>query len=106
MLNGSEFLIGSLFVISLLLISIVDIALGGVNRISVRRFLDNPKVRSAPALVRLVENRAEALLSVHILVQLLLIACGVFLVGVFSRRQVSYGASMAATVGMMFLLIL
>src|SRR5207249_2739099 len=68
--------------------------------------LDNPKVRSAPKLVELVENRAEVLLSVHILVQLLLIAGAVFLVGVFSRRQIPYAAGMAATVGAMFLLIL
>ncbi len=106
MLNGSEFLIGSLFVVALLLISIVDIALSGVNKISVRRFLDNPKVRSAPKLVELVENRAEVLLSVHILVQLLLIAGAVFLIGVFSRRQVASTLTIAGTVGVMFLLTL
>jgi len=106
MLNGSEFLIGSLFIITLLLISIVDIALGGVNKISVRRFLDNPKVKSAPKLVELVENRAEVLLSVHILIQLLLIAGAVFLVSAFDRRQIPYAASMSGTVAGMLLLTL
>ena len=106
MLTGSELLIGSLFIIALLLISIVDIALSSVNKISVRRFLDNPKVKSAPKLVELVENRAEVLLSVHILVQLLLIAGAVFFVGVFGRRQIPYAAGMAATVGAMFVIML
>jgi putative hemolysin len=106
MLNGSELLIAGLFVVALLLISIVDISLSSVNKISVRRLLDNPKVKSAPKLVALVENRDEVLLSVHILIQLLIIAGAVFLFGAFGRREIPYVAGMPGTIAMMFLIIL
>ena len=86
MLSGSELLIAGLFILSLLLMSVLDIALSSVTKISVRRLLDNPKVKSAPALVALVENRGEVLLSVHLFIELLVVASAVFLFGAFGRR--------------------
>jgi putative hemolysin len=106
MLSGSELLIAGLFVVALLFVSIVDIALSGVNKISVRRLLDNPKVKSAPALAELVESRDQVLLSVHILIQLLIIAGAVFLFGAFGNRQIPYVAGMPGTILVMFALIL
>jgi putative hemolysin len=106
MLIGSELFIAGLFVLSLMLMSIIDIGLSSVNKISVRRLLDNPKVRSAPKLVTLVENRDQVLLSVHILIQLLIIAGAVFLFGAFGRREIPYVAGMPGTITMMFLIIL
>jgi CBS domain containing-hemolysin-like protein len=106
MLSGSELLIAGLFIVALLLMSIVDIALSSVTRIAVRRLLDRPKIKSAPALVALVENRDAVLLSVHILIQLLLIAGSVFLFGAFSRRQVPLVAGMPGTILLMFILVL
>jgi len=106
MLNGSELLIAGLFVLALLLMSIIDIGLSSVNKISVRRLLDNPKVRSAPALVRLVESREQVLLSVNILIQLLIIAGAVFLFGAFGWREIPYIAGMPGTIIMMFAIIL
>jgi len=106
MLSGSELLIAGLFIAALLLMSIVDIALSSVTRITVRRFLESPKVKTAPALVALVEKRDEVLLSVHIFIQLLIIAGSVFLFGAFSRRQVPLVAGMPGTILLMFVLIL
>jgi putative hemolysin len=106
MLSGTELIISGLFVFTLLVISVIDIALSGVNKISVRRLLDNPKIKSAPALTALVENRDQVLLSVHILIQLLIISGAVFLFGAFGRRQIAYVAGMPGTIGLMFLIIL
>src|SRR5262245_60985347 len=106
MLSGSELIIAGLFVLSLLLMSILDIALSSVTKISVRRLLDNPKVKSAPALVVLVENRSEVLLSLHLMIQLLVIAGAVFLFGAFGRREIPYVAGMPGTIAAMFAIIL
>jgi CBS domain containing-hemolysin-like protein len=106
MLSPYELLIAGLFIAALLLVSIVDIALSNVNKISVRRFLDNPKIKSAPALVALVENRAEVILSVNILIQLLIVSGAVFLFGAFGRRQIPYVAGMPGTIALMFVLML
>jgi putative hemolysin len=106
MLSPSELLVAALFIVALLMVSLVDIALSGVNKISVRRLLENPKVKSAPALVALVERRDEVLLSVHILIQLLIVAGAVFLFGAFGRREIPYVAGMPGTIVLMFALIL
>ena len=106
MLSGSELLIAGLFVLSLLLMSVLDIALSSVTKISVRRLLDNPKVKSAPALVALVENRSEVLLSVHLFIELLVVASAVFLFGAFGRREIPYVAGMPGTIAAIFLIVL
>src|SRR5262245_5607224 len=106
MLSGSELLIAGLFVLSLLLMSILDIALSSVTKISVRRLLDNPKVKSAPALVALVENRSEVLLSVHLFIELLVVAGAVFLFGAFGRREIPYVAGMPGTIAAIFTIVL
>jgi CBS domain containing-hemolysin-like protein len=106
MLNGSELLIAGLFILALLVMSIIDIALSSVNKISVRRLLDNPKVKSAPALVNLVESREQVLLSVHILIELLIIAGAVFLFGAFGRREIPYVAGMPGTIAILFTIVL
>jgi CBS domain containing-hemolysin-like protein len=106
MLSGPELLISLLFVAALLLMSIVDFAFTNVNRISVRRLLDNPKVKSAPVLASLMDERTEVLMSIHLLIQLLLVAGAVFFFSVFGRRQIPYVAGMPGTIGLMFVLIL
>jgi CBS domain containing-hemolysin-like protein len=68
--------------------------------------MDNPKAKAAPLLSSLVENRTEAQMSIHILIQLLLVAGAVFLFGAFNRRQIPYVAGMPGTIGVMFVLIL
>lgn len=97
MLSSPELLIAGLFVLALTLVSIVDIALSNVNRISARRI---------PSLLGLVENREAILLSVHIFIQLLIVAGAVFLFGAFGRREIPYVAGMPGTIVMMFIILL
>ncbi len=62
MLNATELGIAVLFVLSLFVISVLDIAFSSINRISFRRFLERPEIKSAPALASLLESRTEVLI--------------------------------------------
>jgi CBS domain containing-hemolysin-like protein len=104
-LNATELGIALLFVLSLVLTSILDVAFSSVNKISFRRFLDRPEIKAAPALASMLENRTEVLMSIHLLVQSILVAGAVFLFAVFNVRHVPYVASMSGTIVLMFGLI-
>ena len=106
MLSGTELLISLLFVIALLTLSTIEVALSTVNKVSMRRLLDNPRVHFGRMLAALVDNRAEVLMSIQILLQVLLVAGAVFLFGAFGRRQIRYVTGMPGTIGVMFALIL
>jgi len=64
-LTGTELLISFVFVIVLLFLSIIEAAFTSVNKISVRRLLDTPKLKFVPQLATLVESRNEVLMSIH-----------------------------------------
>jgi CBS domain containing-hemolysin-like protein len=106
MLSASEVLLAALFITALVVMSVIDVAFSGVNKISVRRLLDNPKARFAPRLAELLEIRAEVQMSIHILVQSLIVAGAVFLFGAFGRREIPFVAGMPGTVAVMFVIIL
>ena len=74
MLNGTEFLIAVLFTLALLVTSIIDVAFANVSKVAVRRLLDRPKAKAARSLAAMLESRGEVLTSLHILIQLLLVA--------------------------------
>jgi CBS domain containing-hemolysin-like protein len=105
MLSGTELLIGAAFIIALMVVSIIDVAFGNVNKVAVRRLVDRPKAKSAASLAALLETRAEVLTSIHLVIQLLLVAGAVFVFTGFERRQVSYAVSVFGTVGVMMLVI-
>ena len=104
MLNATELGIAVLFVLSLFVTSVLDIAFSSINRISFRRFLEKPEFKAAPALASLLESRTEVLLSIHLLIQSLLVAGAVFLFAAFNRRD-AYVAGMPGTIVLMFVLI-
>ncbi len=106
MLSGTEILIGSFFTIVLVLMSIIDAAFANVNKVSVRRLLDRPKAKAGASLVAWLDTRAEVLTSIHIVIQLLLVAGAVFLYGVFQRRQIPYvGGALGTVIVMMFVIL-
>jgi Domain of unknown function DUF21. len=105
-LTGTEFLISLVFVIVLLLLSIIDIAFSSVNKITVRRLLETPRLKHVPQLAALVECRNEVLMSIHILIQVLLVGGAVFLFAAFERREIRYLEGMPGTILLMFVLIL
>jgi putative hemolysin len=106
MLSGTELLIGALFIVALLAMSIIDVAFTNVSKVAVRRLLDRPKAKAAASLAAMLERRAEVLTSIHIIIQLFLVAGAVFAFTVFERRQVRYWLSVLGTVAVMMLVIL
>src|SRR5215831_6108805 len=106
MLSGTEFLIGALFILALLVISIIDVAFANLSKVAVRRLVDRPKGKAAPALAALFETRVEVLTSLHIVIQLLLVSNAVFVFAAFERREMRYSFAVLGTVGVMMFVIL
>ena len=74
MLNATELGIATLFVLALLVTSILEIAFSSINKIAFRRFLEKPEMSAAPPLAALLDIRTEVLLSIHLLIQSLVVA--------------------------------
>src|SRR6266571_3585438 len=106
MLTGTELLAGILFILALVAMSIIDAAFTSVNKVSVRRLADGPRAKAASALAALLETRAEVLTSIHIVIQLILVAGAVFVFSGFERRQIRYAGSVTGTVIIMMFVIL
>jgi putative hemolysin len=105
-LSATELAIAVLFVLTLLVTSVLEIAFSSINRISFRRYLEKPEFKTARALAALLEGRTEVLMSLHLFIQLLMVAGAVFLFAAFKAREVSYVAGMPGTIGLMFVLII
>ena len=105
MLNATELGTAVLFVFALLLTSVLETAFSSINKISFRRFVEKPEIKSAPALATLLESRTEVLMSLHLLVQSIMVSAAVFLFAAFNLRQVRYVAGMPGTIVLMFVLI-
>jgi CBS domain containing-hemolysin-like protein len=86
--------------------SVIDVAFSSVNKISIRRLLDHPKAKAVASLAALLEKRAEALMSIHIVIQMLLVSGAVLLFGALERRPIGYVPSVLATVVVMMFVIL
>jgi magnesium and cobalt exporter, CNNM family len=106
MLTGTEFLIGTLFILALLVMSIIDVAFTNVSKVAIRRLVDRPKSKAAPSLAAMVETRPEVLTSIHVIIQLFLVSGAVFVFTLFQRREVRGAVSVLGTVGTMMLVIL
>jgi CBS domain containing-hemolysin-like protein len=104
-LSATELAIALLFVTALLLTSILDSAFGSISKISLRRLLDDPRIKAAPILASLLESRTEVLMALHLLIQSMLVAGALFLFGAFDRRQVPYVAGLPGTIVLMIVLI-
>ena len=107
MLSSTELIIAAAFIVLLVLMSVIDVAFATINKISVRRLLDNPKAKSAAELAGYLEDRSEALMSIHIVIQFLLVSDAVLLYGAFQRRQIPYvGGAVGTVIVMMFVILI
>jgi putative hemolysin len=106
MLNGTEFLIGTAFILALLVMSVIDVAFTNVSKVGLRRLMDRPRAKAAPSLAAMVDTRAEVLTSIHFIIQLFLVAGAVFVFTLFERRLIRYSVSVVGTVIVMMLVIL
>ena len=106
MLSALEFLIAAVLVASLLVMSILDFALSGVNQIAVRRLADASGSKSSPLWAAMVEARAEVLMAIHISIQTLLIAIAVLLTGAFLRAPLPDSLALPAGAATTLVLVL
>jgi putative hemolysin len=106
MLSGTEILFGTVYLVALVLLSTLDVAFSSVNKVAIRRLVDHPKAKSAPALATLLETRSEGLISIQVIIQLLLVAGAVLLDAAIEQRQIPYVGPAAATIIVMMLVIL
>jgi len=104
-LNATELAIAVVFIIALLVTSTLDVAFASISKISIRRLLEDPRIKAAPVLSSLLDIRTEVQMSLHLLIQLIVSAGAVFLFASFNRHQVPYVAGMPGTVGLMAVLI-
>src|SRR5262245_58962254 len=106
MLSGTELLTSIVFAAVLLTLSVMDFALTSVNKVAVRRLLDTHRFKFAAALTDMVESRMEVLMSLHILIQLVLVAGSVIVFSDFERRQIPFSAGIVGTIVVMLAIIL
>ncbi|HEY2847110.1 MAG TPA: hemolysin family protein [Pyrinomonadaceae bacterium] len=105
MLSGTEIFIGIAFVFALLVMSIIDIAFTNVNKVSVRRLVDHPYGKAAPALAEMLEARAEVITSIHVVIQLLLVLGSVLVFTAFQMRAIPFTGTVIGTLVVMMLVI-
>jgi CBS domain containing-hemolysin-like protein len=106
MLSGTEILVGTVFIVTLAVLSTIDVAFASVNKVALRRLVDHPKAKAAPSLAALLETRAEVLISIQIIIQLLVVSGAVLLFITFQSRQLPYVGPAAATIIVVMLTIL
>ena len=96
----------SSFVLALLVMSTIDAAFTTVNKVSIRRLVDHPRAKAAPLLAAMLENRAEVMTSIHLVIQLVLVLGSVFVFNVFRVRTIGSAVPLIGTVVvMMFVLV-
>jgi magnesium and cobalt exporter, CNNM family len=105
MLSGTEILVGIALTIALVVMSTIDVAFSNVNKVAIRRLVDRPRAKAAPALAALLESRSEVLTSIHVVIQLILVLGSVFIFHAFQMRTITSFAA-AATVAVMIFVIL
>src|SRR5215831_12162724 len=105
MLTGTAFLIGTLFVLALLVISTIEAAFTTVNKVSIRRLVDHRGAKAAPLLAAMVEKRAEVMTAIHLVIQFLLVLGSVFVFSAFRAREIGYGMPLVGTVVVMMVVL-
>ena len=78
-----ELFLAAILVLGLLVMSVLDFALGAVNKIALRRITENREGQQRQLTEALSEARAEVLMVIHITIQTLLVALAVLLTGTF-----------------------
>lgn len=106
MLIGIELITAGILVVALALMSIIDFAFAGVNKISLRRLMDTKKSKPIPLLLEMVDRRVEGLIAIHIGIQLVLIVIAILLAGAFIRSPFPYPVSLVIAIVLMLAVIL
>ncbi len=101
-----ELFIAAALVLGLLVMSVLDFALGAVNKIALRRITENREGRQRQLTEALAEARAEVLMVVHITIQTLLVALAVLLAGTFLTYPLPFIVALPLAAAMTLILVL
>jgi CBS domain containing-hemolysin-like protein len=106
MLTPLEILAVAVLVVVLLVLSVLDFALAGVNKIALRRITETAPRSHNSLKNALVESREEVLMAIHISIQTMLIAIAVLLTYYSIEYTVDYRVSLPSALGATVALVL
>jgi putative hemolysin len=93
------------FVLVLTILSVFEMSLSRINKVSVQRLIEKNRSESAEQLKQLVDNRLETLIPVYVGIQLCTVSIAVLLTGYLHSQLGSYTKALLAAFGIMFLVV-
>jgi putative hemolysin len=98
--------LGALLLLSIVtVLSIFEMSLSRVSKVTVRRLVGKHKSKSLEQLKILADNRLESLVSVYVGIQVCLVGFAILTTGYLHNRLQSYAKALPAAFGIMFLVV-
>jgi putative hemolysin len=96
----------ALLLLSILtVLSIFEMSLSRVSKVTVRRLVEKHKSKSLEQLKALADNRLESLISVYVGIQVCTVGFAILTTGYLHNRLQSYAKALPAAFGVMFLVV-
>lgn len=89
----------------IILLSIFEMSLTRVSKVTVRRLLEKHKTRRLEQLKALADNRLESLIAVYVGIQVCIVGFAILTTGYLHNRLQSYTTALPAAFGIMFLVV-
>jgi magnesium and cobalt exporter, CNNM family len=86
-------------------LSIFEMGLSRVSKVTLRRLLEKHKSKALEQLSALADNRIESLISVYVGIQVCLAGFAILLTGYLHNQLQSYAKALPAAFGIMFLIV-
>ncbi len=93
------------FVLILTILSVFEMSLGRITKVSVQRLLEKNRSTPAEQLKQLVDNRLETLIPVYVGIQICTVSIAVLLTGYLHSQFGSYTKALLAAFGIMFVVV-
>jgi putative hemolysin len=98
--------LGALLILSVAtFLSIFEMGLSRVSKVTLRRLLEKHKSKAVEQLSVLADNRIESLVSVYVGIQVCLAGFAILLTGYLHNELQSYAKALPAAFGLMFLVV-
>jgi putative hemolysin len=87
------------------LLSIFEMGLSRVSKVTVRRLVEKHKSKTTEQLKNLANNRLESLISVYVAIQVCMVGFAILTTGYLHNRLQSYAQALPAAFGIMFMVV-
>src|SRR5262249_30709288 len=94
------------FVLILTILSVFEMSLSRVTKVSVQRLLEKNRVGPAHQLKQLIDSRLETLIPVYVGIQICTVSIAVLLTGYLHSQLGSYTQALLAAFGIMFVVVI